>query len=86
MTSSSPTRSTAPPPARNGSPVSNSGSGADQGAGAERGVELVTAQGEEVGRGREGSVRRQLGGVDQHRDAAGVGGLDDGVDGREPAR
>ena len=85
MTSSRSTRSTAPPPARNGSPVSNSCAGPDQRAGAERGVELVSAEGQEVGVGRQGAVRRQLGGVDEHGDTAFVGGPDDLLDRRQPA-
>ena len=85
ITSSRSTRSTAPPPARNGSPGLEEPPGADQGAGPERGVELVPAQGQEVGVDRQGPVRRELGGVDQHRHAPGVGRGDDLRQRRQPA-
>ena len=58
----------------------------DQRTGAEGRIELVAAEGHEVRRRREGTVGRQLGTVDQHCDAPVVGGGDDGVDGRQPAR
>ena len=85
-TSSRSTRSTAPPPARNGSPSANVGRGPDEHAGAERRVHLVAAPRQEVGGGRQRAVRRELGGVDEHRDAPLVGGGDDRVERREPAR
>ena len=49
MTSSRSTRSTAPPPARNGSPDSNVCAWPDERARAEGRVELVAAEGDEVG-------------------------------------
>ena len=57
--------------------VGEGGAGADQDPGAEGGVHLVAAPGQVVGRGGEGSVGGQLGGVDQHGHAALVGGVDD---------
>ena len=70
ITSSRSTRSTAPPPARNGSPVSKVAPRPDQRARPERRVELVAAEGDVVGPGRQGPVRRQLGRVEQDRDPA----------------
>ena len=85
-TSSRSTRSTAPPPARNGSPV---GERAHAGRPARRRRTARTS----CGRSRRRSRRRpgsgrcggELGGVDEHRDAPLVGGGDDLVDRRQPA-
>ena len=73
MTSSRSTRSTAPPPARKGSPVAKTLPGPDQRAGAVGGVELVPAEGDEVGLGGRRTVRGQLGRIEQDRDARGRG-------------
>ena len=54
ITSSSPTRSTAPPPARNGSPSRTAGPRPDQRARRRRGIELVAAEGHVVRRGGRG--------------------------------
>ena len=85
MTSSRSTRSTAPPPARNGSPSAKAGAGPDERAGAERRVHLVAAPGDVVGRRAAAGGGRELGGVDEHGHAALVGGVDDLVDRRQPA-
>ena len=45
----------------------------------------MAAEGEEVGGRGQRAVGRQLGGVEGHGNAALVGGVDDGVDGWEPA-
>ena len=50
---------------------------ADQHAAAEGGVHLVAAPRQEVRPLRQAAVGGELGGVDEHRDAAGVGGGDD---------
>ena len=64
-TSSRSTRSTAPPPARNGSPSVKPPAARPARPAPIGGVELVPAEGEEVGaRGRR-PVRRQLGGVER---------------------
>jgi hypothetical protein len=84
-TSSRSTSSTAPPPARNGSPSVNVARGTDQDPGAEGRVHLVATPGEIVGVGRQWPVGGELGGVDQHWDRSGVGGGDDGVQRWRPA-
>ena len=73
ITSSRSTRSTAPPPARKGSPRSKTRRGPIERTGPEGRVELVAAEGHEVGPGGQGSMRRQLCRVEEDGDAAGVG-------------
>ena len=53
---------------------------ADERTRPERGVELVPAEGHEVGRHRQRAVRGQLGAVDEHGNLAFVGSLDDLVE------
>ena len=85
-TSSRSTRSTAPPPARNGSPSVNASARADR---ARRPRTGRTSCGRSRRRSRrcrgQRPVRRELRGVDQHRHAACVRGGDDLVDRRQPA-
>ena len=58
---------------------------ADQHSGAEGCIHLVAAPSDEVGLRGEGTVGRQLGGVDRDRDSPAVGGVDDLVDRRQPS-
>ena len=65
ITSSRSTRSTAPPPARKGSPVLERRPWPDQRPGPERRVQLVAAERDEVGPGGQRPVGRQLRRVEQ---------------------
>ena len=75
-----------PTPGQEGIPGLEERAGPDERPGAEGGVQLVPAEGHEVGGGGQGSVGGQLGGVHHHRHAPLVGGLDDVVDRRRAIR
>ena len=86
ITSSRSTRSTAPPPARKGSPCSKALAWPDERAGAEGRVELVAAEGHEVRSRRQRAVWGQLRRVEQDGDAPRVRLGADLLDRGEPAR
>src|SRR5207249_8277854 len=65
--------------------VDERGPGTDQHARAVRRVHLVTTPRHVVGSDRQGSVRCELGRVDEYGDPSGVRGFDDLVDRRDPS-